>query len=162
MIGRGAVPAEPREGRRIVPTRGALVTLLALFLAPVAHTTVGQQPDVPRMAMPVYGNVDSQLSDLVQQAVRGGIEQALAAARGEDVAILDFSSVRLLDLSCADEVVAKVLLEHGQARHFLLRGVSEDHQDALEPVPTPAPKSTSRTADPAGPLRETTGPPRRD
>ena len=44
------------------------------------------------------------------QAVRGGIEQALAAARGEDVAILDFSSVRLLDLSCADEVVAKLVV----------------------------------------------------
>lgn len=68
------------------------------------------------------------------QAVRGGIEQVLAAAGGEDVAILDFTSVRLLDLSCADEVVAKLLLEHGHARHFLLRGVSEGHQDALEPV----------------------------
>ena len=68
------------------------------------------------------------------QAVRCGIEQVLAEYDGEQVAVIDFTSVRVLDLSCADEIVAKLLLMHGSSRPFLLRGISEDHQDALEPV----------------------------
>jgi len=68
------------------------------------------------------------------QAVRNGIVRALAGYRVEQVAIIDFSSVRLIDLSCADEIVAKLLVQHGRARCFLLRGVSEGHADALEPV----------------------------
>ncbi len=67
-------------------------------------------------------------------AVRRGVEEVLAECDGEQVAVIDFSSVRLLDLSCADEVVAKLLLQHGRTRPFLLRGISEDHQEALEPV----------------------------
>lgn len=67
-------------------------------------------------------------------AVRCGVEQVLAEYDGEQVAVIDFSSVRLLDLSCADEVVAKLLLRYGRTRPFLLRGISEDHQEALEPV----------------------------
>ncbi len=68
------------------------------------------------------------------QAVRNGIEQVLADHNTESVAVIDFSSVRLIDLSCADEIVAKLLISHGHARFFLLRGVSEGHRDALEPV----------------------------
>ncbi len=67
-------------------------------------------------------------------AVRRGVEEVLAECDGEQVAVIDFSSVRLLDLSCADEVVAKLLLQHGRTRPFLLCGISEDHQEALEPV----------------------------
>ena len=67
-------------------------------------------------------------------AVRRGVEEVLAEYDGEQVAVIDFSSVRLLDLSCADEVVAKLLLQYGSTRPFLLRGISEDHQEALEPV----------------------------
>ncbi len=67
-------------------------------------------------------------------AVRCGVEEVLAECEGEQVAVIDFSSVRLLDLSCADEVVAKLLLRYGRTRPFLLRGISEDHQEALEPV----------------------------
>ena len=44
-------------------------------------------------------------------AVRRGVEEVLAEYDGEQVAVIDFSSVRLLDLSCADEVVAKLLLQ---------------------------------------------------
>ena len=67
-------------------------------------------------------------------AVRCGVEQVLAEYEGEQVAVIDFTGVRLLDLSCADEIVAKLLLQHGRKRAFLFRGISEDHQDALEPV----------------------------
>ena len=68
------------------------------------------------------------------QAVRCGVEQVLAEYEGEQMAVIDFTSVRVLDLSCADEIVAKLLLLHGRSRPFLLRGISEDHRDALEPV----------------------------
>ncbi len=67
-------------------------------------------------------------------AVRSWIERALAEQHSEQVAIIDFSSVRLIDLSCADEIVAKLLVQHGRARCFLFRGVSEGHRDSLEPV----------------------------
>ena len=46
------------------------------------------------------------------KAVRNGIVQALAGYRRDQVAIIDFSSVRLIDLSCADEIIAKLLVEH--------------------------------------------------
>ncbi len=82
--------------------------------------------------------VSAMYGDLVTRptghAVRCGVEQVLAEYDGEQVAVIDFTSVRLLDLSCADEIVAKLLLQHGRTRPFLLRGISEDHQDALEPV----------------------------
>lgn len=68
------------------------------------------------------------------QAVRGGIEAALQETDGEQVAVIDFGTVRLLDYSCADEIVGKLLLEHGRARYFLLQGVTASHCEAIEPV----------------------------
>lgn len=82
-------------------------------------------------------SVASAYDDLVTRrtgaAVRGGIERALADTPGDQPAIIDFSAVRCLDLSCADEIVAKLLLNHG-TRRFILRGLSESQRDALEPV----------------------------
>ena len=43
-------------------------------------------------------------------AVRTEIENLLAAWRGPSLTVIDFSHVNLLDFSCADEVVAKLLL----------------------------------------------------
>lgn len=69
-------------------------------------------------------------------AVRTEIENLLSAWRGPSLTVIDFSHVNLLDFSCADEVVAKLLLrfEGGapQDAYFLLRGVREDHLDAIE------------------------------
>ena len=42
--------------------------------------------------------------------VRCTIEETLSAQPADDAVVLDFSSVRVLDCSCADEVVAKLLL----------------------------------------------------
>jgi hypothetical protein len=64
-------------------------------------------------------------------AVRGAIERVLPD--GGAPALIDFSDVRLLDLSCADEIVAKLLLQHG-VRRFVIRGLSPAQRDALEPV----------------------------
>lgn len=70
-------------------------------------------------------------------AVRGRIEAALA--RSECLTtLLDFSDIELLDLSCADEVVAKLLIaERGRASRYLaLQGLREDQHEAIEHVLT--------------------------
>ena len=68
-------------------------------------------------------------------AVRDGIERAMAAG-GCATTLLDFSDVGLLDFSCADEVVAKLLLgtapEH--ERYVVLWGLREDHSEAIDHV----------------------------
>jgi hypothetical protein len=80
----------------------------------------------------------SAYGDLVTRptgkAVRGGIEKALRHTDGHRVAVIDFTTVRTLDFSCADEIVGKLLLEHQGVRYFLLTGVSAAHCDAIEPV----------------------------
>lgn len=82
--------------------------------------------------------VSTLYGDLVTRptgrAVRGGIEEDLGRLDGEQVAVIDFSTVRLLDISCADEVVGKLLLRYGSARFFLLHGISDAQREAIEPV----------------------------
>jgi hypothetical protein len=70
-------------------------------------------------------------------AVRNRIEAALAGSSCR-TALLDFSDIELLDLSCADEVVAKLLLGDGSgpARCVVLRGLREDQREAIEHVLT--------------------------
>lgn len=70
-------------------------------------------------------------------AVRSRIEAALAHSSCH-TAWLDFSEVELLDLSCADEVVAKLLLaEAATPPPFLvLRGLREEQHEAIEHVLT--------------------------
>lgn len=68
-------------------------------------------------------------------AVRDRIEAALA---GSDcaTALLDFSDIELLDFSCADEVVAKLLLADAErgGRVLVLQGLREDQHEAIEQV----------------------------
>jgi hypothetical protein len=82
--------------------------------------------------------VSNRYGDLVTRptgrAVRGGIEEELADRAEEPVAVIDFGLVRLLDYSCADEIVGKLLLAHGTARYFILQGVTASHCEAIEPV----------------------------
>jgi hypothetical protein len=66
-------------------------------------------------------------------AVRCGIEQLLDDGGGE-VAVIDFGTVRLMDHSCADEIIGKLLLHQGEARYFLLTGLDASHEDAIVPV----------------------------
>jgi len=70
-------------------------------------------------------------------AVRGRIEAALAESNCL-TALLDFTDIELLDLSCADEVVAKLLMaERTRAAHFVaLQGLREDQHEAIEHVLT--------------------------
>ena len=73
-------------------------------------------------------------------AVRTQIEALLADARERTLTVIDFSRVGMIDFSCADEVVAKLLLRYiaaGRAdreAYFLFRGVTDDHWDAIETV----------------------------
>ena len=67
-------------------------------------------------------------------AVRGRIEAVLADADWT-ITLLDFSGVDCLDLSCADEIVAKLLLAAASRdRVVILAGVQEEQRDALEHV----------------------------
>ncbi len=70
-------------------------------------------------------------------AVRNLVVTVLRATAERD-ALLDFSEVGVLDFSCADEVVAKLLqmfdADGLPVSRVLLRGLSEDHVDAIEHV----------------------------
>lgn len=79
--------------------------------------------------------VRATYADLVTRAtgraVREHIEQAYAASAGF-VARMDFTGVRCIDYSCADEIVAKLLRE--RIHVLVLRGCSDAHLEALAPV----------------------------
>jgi hypothetical protein len=68
-------------------------------------------------------------------AVRDRIEAALAESECA-TALLDFSDIELLDFSCADEVVAKLLLTgpEGGGRTLVLQGLSSEQYEAIEQV----------------------------
>ena len=70
-------------------------------------------------------------------AIRGRIQEALAHSDCP-TAMLDFSGIDLLDFSCADEVVAKLLLADVERdRHYLvLCGLREDQHEAIDHVLT--------------------------
>lgn len=73
-------------------------------------------------------------------AVRLGIEHQLDEIGDRALAVLDFSHVGLLDFSCADEIVAKLLLQYisvdapRREVYFVFYGVNESHMDAIEAV----------------------------
>ena len=72
-------------------------------------------------------------------AVRGQIERMVSETAGERTfTIIDFSQVAMIDFSCADEIVAKLLLRYtadeSAETYFLFRGVSDDHLDAIDAV----------------------------
>jgi hypothetical protein len=67
-------------------------------------------------------------------AVRSRIEAAMAASPGK-VTVLDFSEVELLDFSCADEIVAKLILPAARpSRPVVLLGVRDSQLEALDHV----------------------------
>lgn len=79
------------------------------------------------------------------RAVRGQLESMLSEMEGHRLAVLDFTHVGVLDFSCADEIVAQLLLRFGAGlptaahadaapAYFLFRGLQASHLEALEPV----------------------------
>ncbi|HXG69160.1 MAG TPA: hypothetical protein VNJ04_00945 [Gemmatimonadaceae bacterium] len=89
-------------------------------------------------------NVCDLYSNLVTRptgaAVRCAIEHELDAIGDRALTVIDFSHVRLLDFSCADEIVAKLLLQYVSVDtprrevYFVFRGISDSHLDAIEAV----------------------------
>ena len=71
-------------------------------------------------------------------AVRRQIEAMLSETMERTLTVIDFSHVSMIDFSCADEVVAKLLLRYADEEanevYFLFRGVTDDHWDAIEAV----------------------------
>jgi hypothetical protein len=72
-------------------------------------------------------------------AVRGQIERLLSDTREQTLTVIDFSQVSMIDFSCADEVIAKLLLRYcakdpPREAFFLFRGVTEEHWEAIEAV----------------------------
>ncbi|MEO7521080.1 MAG: hypothetical protein ABIW79_04635, partial [Gemmatimonas sp.] len=88
------------------------------------------------------GTVCDLYSNLVTRptgaAVRTAIEQQVAEVGEPVVTTIDFSQVSLLDFSCADEIVAKLLMRYAEAEgprgYLLFAGIQEDHLDPIETV----------------------------
>lgn len=83
-----------------------------------------------------YGNL---LTRPTGMAVRHQIERELLAIREGGITSLDFSRIGLMDYSCADEVVAKllVLLENDdptRGGYVVFRGIGDDHLELVESV----------------------------
>lgn len=110
------------------------------------------------LGLVLRGAVCSLYSNLVTRptgaAVRSEIERVIAESAARTVTIVDFSQVTLLDFSCADEIVAKLMLRYTEADagapdgvtragqgengvddgYFVFRGLADHHLDAVEAV----------------------------
>ena len=90
----------------------------------------------------VRKTVTSLYSHLVTRptgrAVRMAIETQLSGAGGQSLSLIDLSEVTILDFSCADEVVAKLLQRYlDESVHdafFVFCGVHEPHRDQIQVV----------------------------
>ncbi len=83
--------------------------------------------------------VSESYSNLVTRptgvAVRVYIEAQLLAASECAVTVIDFSSVGMMDFSCADEIVAKLVMQHENGKPvFVFSGLSESHIEAIDVV----------------------------
>ena len=72
-------------------------------------------------------------------AVRGAIERILAETEGHALTVIDLSQVSMIDFSCADEVIAKLVIRYaaddapGEV-YFVFKGIGDDHWVAVEAV----------------------------
>ena len=104
-------------------------------------------PSFPPVQIDVGGLVQRSVATLYShlvtrptgRAVRQAIESLLAEAGDKAFSVIDFSEVTVLDYSCADEVVAKLLARYLEAdrprdAYFVIRGVRELHREPIEVV----------------------------
>jgi hypothetical protein len=106
----------------------------------------GRQQVVPfsfDLSILVRRSVATLYSNLVTRptgrALRLGIESQIGELGSRCVSVLDFTQVIVLDYSCADETVAKLIQRYMHADrpadvYFLARGVAEQHRDPIEAV----------------------------
>lgn len=95
------------------------------------------------LSLLVRRSVASFYSNLVTRptgrALRLGIESQLGELRSVCVSVLDFTQVVVLDYSCADEAVAKLLqrflgTDRPAEAYFIARGLGEQHREPIETV----------------------------
>src|SRR3954469_389488 len=72
-------------------------------------------------------------------AVRGAIERLLCETEGQALTVIDLSQVSMIDFSCADEVIAKLVMKYSGDEapgevYFVFRGIGDDHWVAVEAV----------------------------
>lgn len=91
----------------------------------------------------VHRSVATLYSHLVTRqtgaAIRVGIERQIGEMDGLCLSVLDFAHVVVLDYSCADEIIAKLLrLYHAapaaDGAYFLARTVGESHRETIDAV----------------------------
>ena len=96
-------------------------------------------PIIRRTVTSFYSNLVTRPTG---RAVRMGVESQLAELPIPErfcIAVLDFSQVRILDYSCADEIVAKLLLRFATDSrpadaYFVAIGLEDHHLHAVEAV----------------------------
>jgi hypothetical protein len=91
---------------------------------------------VPRSVASLFSHLVTRPTG---QALRLGIESQLVELGPFCVSVLDFSQVMVLDYSCADEVIAKLILNYQRDdrpndAYFVVRGLAEEHTDPIEEV----------------------------
>jgi hypothetical protein len=91
---------------------------------------------VPRSVASLFSHLVTRPTG---QALRIGIEQQISELGPFCVSVLDFSQVVVLDYSCADEVVAKLIMNYqrddrSNDAYFVVRGLAEEHTDPIEEV----------------------------
>jgi hypothetical protein len=99
-------------------------------------TAVGVERVLHTRVATLYSNLVTRPTG---RAVRVAIEQQIQESGGPCLSILDFSQVGVIDFSCADEVIAKLLGKYRRPDRpydafFLAHGVSEHHKDLIEAV----------------------------
>lgn len=73
------------------------------------------------------------------QALRLGIETQITELGALCLTVLDFTEVAVLDYSCADEIVAKLIQrfqreDRPAEAYFLARGIEDRHRETIEAV----------------------------
>jgi hypothetical protein len=91
---------------------------------------------VPRSVASLFSHLVTRPTG---QALRLGIESQLGELGPFCVSVLDFSQVMVLDYSCADEVIAKLIMNYQRddrpnEAYFVVRGLAEEHTEPIEEV----------------------------
>lgn len=113
--------------------------------------TPDRDPQLDAFSVDVRGLLDRNVANLYShlvtrptgRAVRMAIQEQLRELGSPALSLVDLSSVSVLDYSCADEVVAKLLLarrlpqqDGGIGRHvfFVFQGIGDHHREPIQEV----------------------------
>jgi hypothetical protein len=91
---------------------------------------------VPRSVASLYSHLVTRPTG---RALRLGIESQIGEIGSVCLSVLDFTQVVVLDYSCADEAVAKLIQRYQPSdrpadAYFVARGLGEQHRDPIDEV----------------------------